>query len=319
MSAGGKSKKQKKVEYFERLVSLLEEYPNILFVTCDNIGSAHMQKIRQSLRGKGVLLMGKNTMIRRAIRTNINRNKLWENLLPLVYGNVGMVFTKEDLRSIRDLVQSLRVPASAKAGTFAPKDVFVNKGMTNLEPTKTNFLQALNIPSKINKGQIEILNDIHLIKKNERVGSSEATLLQMLDVRPFEYGLYVTQVYDNGCVYSVVVLNLTDADVIALFAKGVSEVAALSLGINFPTLAAFPHVVLNGFKNLAAISVETDYDFDQAKKLKELIKNPQAFAAVHAAPAPAGASTGKPKKPEPEPEKPKEPSDEAPAAFDLFG
>lgn len=285
-------------------------------VTCDNIGSAHMQKIRKNLRGKAVLLMGKNTMIRRAIRTNLSRNALWENLLPHIFGNQGLVFTKEELSSIRDQVQSLRVPAAAKAGTFAPKDVFVAKGITNLEPTKTNFLQALNIASKINKGQIEILNDIHLIKKGERVGSSESTLLQMLDVKPFEYGLLVTEVYDAGYVYDVSIIDLKDADILARFSRGVANVAALSLGLHFPTLASFPHIVLNNYKNLVAIAVETDYDFDQVKKLKEMIKNPSAFAApVH------HAEKGKkePEKAKPaEPEKPKEPSEE-PATFDLFG
>jgi len=318
-AAGEKSKKQKKVEYFERLIQLLEEYPKILIVTCDNIGSAHMQKIRKNLRGRGVLLMGKNTMIRRAIRLNVSRNELWGNLLPHIYGNIGLVFTKADLASIRDQVQSLRVPAAAKAGTFAPKDVHVAKGMTQLEPTKTSFLQALNIASKINKGAIEILNDIHLIKKGERVGSSEATLLQMLDVRPFEYGLYVTQVYDNGSVSDVAILDITDDIVIRKFQEGCQNVAALSLASNFPTLCAFPHVVLNGFKNLAAVSVETDYDFAQAKKLKEMVKNPQAFAVAAPAPAVAAAPAhkkGADKPAEPAP-KPKEPSEE-PAVFDLF-
>jgi len=321
MSAGkpsGKTTKQKKAEYFERLISLLEEYPKILVVTCDNIGSAHMQKIRKTLRGKAILLMGKNTMIRRAIRQNLNRNPDWANILPLIFGNVGLVFTKNDLRQVRDVVQSLRVPAAAKPGIFAPKDVHIPKGMTSLEPTKTSFLQALNIASKINKGQIEILNDIHLIKKGERVGSSEATLLQMLDVRPFEYGLLVVNVYDNGTVIEVAVLDMTDADVLARFGKGVANVAALSLGVHYPTLAAFPHVVLNGFKNLAAISIQTEYDFSQAKKLKEYIKNPSAHAK--AAPAPAAAApAGKkePEKPKVE-EKPKEPSEE-PQSFDLFG
>jgi len=321
MSAGKtgltKTTKQKKVEYFERLVSLLEEYPKILVVSCDNIGSAHMQKIRKTLRGKAVLLMGKNTMIRRAIRTNLTRNKDWENILPLIFGNVGLVFTKDDLRQVRDVVQSLRVPAAAKASIFAPKDVFIPKGMTSLEPTKTSFLQALNIASKINKGQIEILNDIHLIKKGERVGSSEATLLQMLDVRPFEYGLTVVNVYDNGTVVDVAILDMTDAAVIARFGKGVANVAALSLGLHYPTLAAFPHVLLNGFKNLAAIAVQTEYEFPQVKKLKDFIKNPSAFAVA----APAAAPAGKGKAPEAEKpkveEKPKEPSEE-PAAFDLF-
>jgi large subunit ribosomal protein LP0 len=263
--------------------------------------------------------MGKNTMIRRAIRLNLNRNQEWANILPLIFGNVGLVFTKLDLRQVRDSVQSLRVPAAAKAGIFAPKDVHIPKGMTTLEPTKTSFLQALNIASKINKGQIEILNDIHLIKKGERVGSSEATLLQMLDVKPFEYGLHVVNVYDNGTVIDVAVLDMTDADVIARFGKGVANVAALSLGLHYPTLAAFPHVVLNGFKNLASIALATEYEFSQVKKLKEFIKNPNAFAAAApaaAAKAPAAKAEAKPAAAEPPP---KEPSEEAPAAFDLFG
>jgi len=319
MSAGEKTTRQKKAEYFERLVALLEEYPKILIVTCDHIGSAHMQKIRRALRGKAVLLMGKNTMIRRAIRQNAERNSVWSNILPLIFGNVGLVFTKQDLSTIRDNVQSLRVPAAAKAGVFAPKDVHIPKGMTTLEPTKTSFLQALNIASKINKGQIEILNDIHLIKKGDRVGSSEATLLQMLDVKPFEYGLYVVSVYDSGVVYEVAILDKKDADILAKFFEGVANVAALSLQVNYPTVPAFPHAVLNAFKNCAAIAVETDYEFKQAQKLKEFVKNPQAFAA--AAPAAAAPSSAAPKKEEKpkEVEKPKEPSEEAPAAFDLFG
>lgn len=314
----GKTTRQKKAEYFERLVSYLEEYPKILVVTCDNIGSAHMQKIRKVLRGKAVILMGKNTMIRRAIRLNQHRNEQWANILPLIFGNVGLVFTKGDLSEVRTAVQSLRVPAAAKPGIVAPKDVHVPKGMTTLEPTKTSFLQALNIPSKINKGQIEILNDIHLIKKGEKVGSSEATLLQMLDVRPFEYGLLVVNVYDNGSVYDPLVLDLKDSDILAKFGAGVTNVAALSLGLNFPTVPAFPHVVLNGFKNLAAIAVEVDYDFPQVAKLKEFLKNPGAFAAAAAPAAAAPAAAAKmEEKPKVE-EKPKEPSDE-PAAFDLFG
>jgi len=323
---GEKSIRQKKAEYFERLISLLGEYPKILVVSCDNIGSAHMQKIRKTLRGKAVLLMGKNTMIRRAIRQNMERNPDWANLLPLIFGNVGLVFTKEDLSSIRDIVQSLRVPAAAKAGIFAPRDVHVAKGMTTLEPTKTSFLQALNIASKINKGQIEILNDIHLIKKGDRVGSSEATLLQMLEVKPFEYGLNVVNVYDHGTSYDVSILNFKDSDILNKFFKGVTNVSALSLGISYPTVPALPHVLLNGFKNLAAIAVETEYDFTQVKKLKEFVKNPTAFAAAPT-PTPATSTTTAPSGKEPKGKqppkeeaapKPKEPSDD-PVAFDLFG
>lgn len=64
---------------------------------------------------------------------------------------------------------------------------------TGLGPEKTSFFQALAIPTKITKGTIEILNDIKLITESDKVGASEATLLQMLKIFPFSYGLVVQQ------------------------------------------------------------------------------------------------------------------------------
>ena len=41
-----------------------------------------MQNIRISLRGKAVVLMGKNTMMRKAIRGHLDQNPAIERLLP---------------------------------------------------------------------------------------------------------------------------------------------------------------------------------------------------------------------------------------------
>lgn len=69
-------------------------------------------------------------------------------------------------------------------------------------------LQVLNIPTKINKGTVEIITPVELIKKGDKVGSSEAALLAKLGIRPFSYGLVVLSVYDNGSVFSPEVLDL---------------------------------------------------------------------------------------------------------------
>jgi large subunit ribosomal protein LP0 len=313
------SKKEKKSEYFEKLHKLLQEYSRILIVLCDNIGSAHMQRIRRELRGKAVLLMGKNTMIRKVIRTHLDSNPQWESILPWITGNIGMVFTNDpDLKKIRDICLASKVPAAAKAGIKAPADVVIPKGVTTLEPTKTSFLQALNIASKINKGTIEILQDVHLIKKGEKVGSSESTLLQMLDIRPFEYGLQMIAVYDEGATADASIIDMSDDVILSKLSIGIGNVASLSLGLHFPTLASFPHVVLNGYKNLLSIAIGTDYVFDQAKSIKEILENPEAFAA--AAPAGKGAATttaATTTEVEAPPEEPEE-EDEG-IEFDLFG
>ena len=36
-------------------------------------------------------------------------------------------------------------------------------------------------------------SEVHLIKKDEKVGASEATLLNMLKISPFSYGLHIHQ------------------------------------------------------------------------------------------------------------------------------
>lgn len=61
-------------------------------------------------------------------------------------------------------------------------------------PEKTSFFQALQIPTKISRGTIEILNEVFLIKTGEKVGASEAALLNMLNIQPFSYGLIVQEV-----------------------------------------------------------------------------------------------------------------------------
>lgn len=55
-----------KAGYFDKLKGLLEEYKSIFIVTVDNVSSQQMHEIRQSLRGDGVVLMGKNTMVCRS-------------------------------------------------------------------------------------------------------------------------------------------------------------------------------------------------------------------------------------------------------------
>jgi len=302
--SGADSKTARKQAFFSKLVKLLDEYPKIFIVGADNVGSAQMQRIRVGIRGKGVLLMGKNTMIRKAIRGHVENNKALEQLLPLIRGNVGFVFCKDDLQAVKKVITDLKVAAPAKVGVLAPNDVIVPAGPTGMEPTQTSFLQALNIPSKISRGQVEIINDVHLIKKGQKVGSSESTLLAKLDIKPFQYGLVILNVYDEGSIYDLSVLEKTDQDILDRFAAGVKNIAAISLAIGLPTVASVPHSIIRGYKKVLSVALATEFSFPRADKVKEMLKNPGAFAAPAPAPAPVKKEEKKPvkeeKKPEPE-------------------
>jgi len=276
-----------KANYFVKLVQCLDEYPKCFLVGVDNVGSKQMQHIRIALRGQAVVLMGKNTMMRKAIRGHLENNPALEKLLPHLKGNVGFVFTKEDLNETRKIIVENKVAAPAKAGALAPLDVIIPSQNTGLGPEKTSFFQALAIPTKISRGTIEILNPVHLIKKDDRVGASEATLLNMLKISPFSYGLQIEQVYDSGTIFHPSILDITDEDIRKTFMEGVTNVACVSLSIGYPTVASVPHSIVNGFKNLLAIAAETDITFKEAETIKEYLADPSKFAAASAAAAPA--------------------------------
>jgi len=272
-----------KVKYFERITHLFEQYKTCLLVGVDNVGSKQMQQIRIAMRGHGDIIFGKNTMIRKAMRGILKENPQLESLLPYIVGNVGFVFTNEDLGDIRKQLLENKRGAPAKAGALAPCDVKLEPQNTGMGPEKTSFFQALQIPTKISRGTIEILNDVHLIKIGEKVGASEAALLNMLGITPFSYGLVVQQVYDNGSVYSPEVLDITAADLRTRVLSGIRNIAAASLQVGYPTKASVPHSIANGFKNLLALAAATDVTFKQAEKLKEYLADPSKFAT--AAPA----------------------------------
>jgi len=304
---------QKKVAYSKQLNELLDTYDKIMIVGCDNVRSRQMQNIRIALRGKAILLMGKNTLIKkimtdRCSKSGADRDKQIVAKLvadELITGNVGLIFTNGDLQKIKEVLEKERVQAPAKAGSLAPVDVTVPAGNTGLEPTKTSFFQALSIATKITKGMVEIIKDEKVVTAGTKVGSSEATLLQMLGINPFFYGLVIQYIWDQGSVYSAEVLNLTQQDKISRFQEGVSNVAAISLALGWTTKASFPHVVMNAFKDFLAVSLGTDYDFDEfkGKELKEsILRGPVASAAPAAGGSGGGAAAPPPKKEEEEEE-----------------
>jgi len=211
-------------------------------------------------------------------------NPRLEALLPFVRGNMGLIFTNDDLTKIRTIVTEYKVPAGAKSGTLAPADVFVPPGPTGLDPGQTGFFQALNIATKIVKGSIEIVNPVHLIKKGDKVTSSAVALLAKLDIRPFFYGIVALQVYENGSVYPAQVLDITPDDLLAKFMNGVNTLRAISLAAQWPSELTLSVHIASGFRKLLAISLATNYAF----------KESEAFAKSAAAAPAASAPAGKP-------------------------
>lgn len=308
---------EKKTAYFQRMKAMLSEYNKAFIVEVDNVGSKQLQLTRKGLRGKAEVLMGKNTMMRKIIKEFVEENpgSPVEQFLEIMVGNVGFVFTNGDLGEVRGVLEANVRPAPARVGAVAPVDVIVPKGPTGCDPGQTAFFQTLQIATKITKGQIEMVNDTHLISEGEKVTASQAALLQKLSIEPFTYGLVLKKVYDNGSLFDAKVLDITDDVLAAKFVAALNAIASISLAAGYPTMASVPHNIVNAYKAIIAVTIKCDnYSFDKANMVKEYLKDPSKFAGSGGGGGGAAAGGDDAPAAADEPEE-----EEAPPAVDMFG
>jgi len=116
-------------------------------------------------------------------------------------------------------------------------------------------------------------------------------------------------VYDDGSILTPEIFKMSPADILAKFRAGVNNLAALSLAVGEVNELSVPHMIVNGFKNLASISLETGIKLPQ---LGALTSGPAPVQATDAKSAPA-------KKDEKPKEEPKKEEVEEAALGDMFG
>jgi len=322
------TKLAKKQEYFDKLVDLCVNTPKALLVCVDHVASKQMQDIRMDLRGRAVVLMGKNTMIRKALQmgAETHPDAGLDILRGVMKGNIGFIFaTNCELDDIRATLNKYVLCSAAKPGQISMCNLDIPSGPTGMDPSQTSFFQTLNIPTKIVKGQIELISNFQILKDGEKVTASAAQLLTKLGVKPFNYKMEVEMVYQNGGVFAAAVLDIKDDVLVSKFMAGVNNMAAFSREIGIPTEAGLPHAFGNAFKNVAALIADVSFTFKEVEEVKKFFADPDAYAAANpgggggggggaAAAAPAAGGKAAAAKKEEVAEEEEEDQD-----FDLFG
>jgi len=312
----------KKQVYFDKLIDLCVNSKAALIVHIDNVTSKQFQDVRMELRGKATVLMGKNTMIRKALSIGHERHPEagMDKLKAAVLGNIGFIFAQEcSLDDIREVLKKHRKTSAAKVGQTSLVDMSLPAGPTGMDPSQTAFFQALNIGTKIVKGQIELVSEFPILKVGDRVSASAAVLLGKLSVKPFEYGIEVRQVYQDASVFDAAVLDIKDSVLIQKFLNGVANMAAFSREIGIPTEAGLPHAFGNAFRNVAALVADIDYTFKEVETVKQFLEDPEAYAAANPVAASGPSTSSAAPAAKKEEAKVVEEEEEEEMDFDLFG
>jgi large subunit ribosomal protein LP0 len=272
-----KIRKEKKRGLYEGIKQLLAKFNKVVFFACENIGSTQFHEIRKCFRKLNTeVLFGKKTMFKAAIKSAIE-DKSYKGKQPLkllmdsMNGSNALIFTNEDLSKIDEILKKFNRRKPARAHAIAPTDVILRKGPTGMDPKQTSIFQNMKIPTKINKQQLEIVEDVVLVKAGKKIGESEASLLEKLNIKPFLFQFEIKRVFENGISYGSEVLKLTDEVILKKVAAGIRNLSAASLTLGYPTTLTAPQMLLKGFKNLLSITKVTPYTFKEADMLNKAV------------------------------------------------
>jgi large subunit ribosomal protein LP0 len=219
-----------------------------------------------------------------------------------------IIFTNEEVSKVTDITSKFFVEKQAKTGAISPIEVTLQAGSTGMDSSQIEYFQALKIPTKVIKNQLEIVTSTKILTIGQKITMSEINLMKKFNIKPYKHFVQIMYIYMNGKVYDSAILKITNDYMKEKLTAGIRNVAAFSVATSITTKASAPHVISAAFRNILGLSLATGVEIAQAKNL------------VAASSAPAKEETKKEakkeeKKKEPEPE----PEEDIGGFGDIFG
>ena len=271
-------KKDCKIKTLEKVTRYLDEYKQILLCEIKDIPADMVHKARKLLRDiKSEMVCGKSTVMIKAINLYLESKKKLpthhtaEGLKKVVECIPGMqialVFSNSDTAKVHEITSKFLVEKQAKVGAISPIEVTLPAGPTGMDASQIDYFQALKIPTKVVKNQLEVMSPTKILTIGQKISMSEINLMKKFNIKPYKHNVQVKKIYLNGKVYGEEILKINDNYLKERIEKGITNIACLSLRLNIPTKASAPHLIATCFKNLAGLAVSTNSMFKQAEAL----------------------------------------------------
>jgi len=274
-------KKENKVKVYKRFQELLKNYKNILLCDIKELPADVIHKIRHLFKKIDTeCTCGKATVMEKSIKDFLeeNKGKLPNNLTEenlkkmcdcLKQLQVMMIFTNKELGEITEIINKFIIEKQAKPGQLSPIEVIIPAGPTGMDASQIEYFQALKIPTKVTKGQLEITNSTKILTVGQKINLSEINLMKKFNIKPYKHLVAIKFLWLNGKFYDEGILKITPEYMKDKLQKGIHNVLSFSMATNVPTQASAPQIVANAFKNICGLSLATNLLIPQLQNMTE--------------------------------------------------
>jgi large subunit ribosomal protein L10 len=253
MNKGRKEVNPKKIKEVEDLAKLINSYPVIGILELYKTPASALQKIKTAFRGKAVIKVSRKSIILLAFE---KAGK--QNLKEFIKSYPALILTNMDSFKIYNNLRKRKIPATAKAGDVAIKDIEIKAGPTDLMPGPAiSTLTKVKIPAKVESGKIAIMKDAVVCKAGGTISLDLASALQLLKLQPMEVGLNVVVMEEKGIVYKAEQLVVDEEKIFNDIQRAIHNAFNLSMNANYPTKETIGFMISKAYLSAKQLAKET--------------------------------------------------------------
>ena len=274
-------KKDNKVHVYEKTQEFFKKYKNIVIADVKDISTDKIQKIRHEIvtLGETETLCGKTTVIAKSLHDMIKDSKNLPKHLPkkqledFIEAMPGihllLIFTNKDIGEISSITSKYIIEKQAKPGQFSPVEIIIPAGPTGMDSSQIDYFQALKIPTKVMRNQLEITTATKILTVGQKITLSEINLMKKFNIKPYKHQMKIKKLLLNGKLYGEEILKVTDDYMKTKLEQGIKNILGFSLASHVPTQASAHHIVANAFRNICALSLGTNVLIEATKNMKD--------------------------------------------------
>jgi large subunit ribosomal protein L10 len=229
-------------------------YKLIGLVDMYGIPAQQVQQIRRNLRGKAVIKVTRNTLIRHAFNEIGGDVK---NLSKYISGHSAIIFTNDNPFKLYKQLEKTKTKMAAKAGEKAPDDIVIASGPTSFKPGPiVGELQQAGIPAAIEGGKVRIKETKTVVKKGGVISAKLAAILVKLDIKPMDVGVLLQAAFHDGSIYESSVLAVDETVILGQIQLASRQALALSLEAAIPTKDSMDALLTKAVRDARGLAVE---------------------------------------------------------------
>ena len=231
-----------------------KQFSLIGLVDMYGIPAQQVQQIRRNLRGKAVIKVTRNTLIKHAFEDIGGDVK---NLSQYISGHSAIIFTNDNPFKLFKQLEKTKTRMAAKAGDKAPEDIVIEKGPTSFKPGPiVGELQQAGIPAAIEGGKVKIRETKTVVKKGAVISAKLAAILVKLDIKPMDVGLALQVAYHEGGIFEPSVLAVDETVILGQIQLAGLQAFNLSVNAAIPTKDTMDAILTKAVRDARGLAVE---------------------------------------------------------------